>query len=48
MSVAAPVIPKDIEDDMVSKAMGCVDQGFSLFKRTMLARAGTLCKTVGF
>lgn len=44
----APVIPKDIEDAMVSKAMSRADQGFGLSKRTMIARAGTLCKTMGF
>ena len=43
----APVIPKEVEDSMVSKAISGADQGFGLSKRTMIAHAGTLCKTMG-
>ena len=42
-----PVFPKEVEDSMVGKAMSRADQGFGLSKRTMIARAGTLCKTMG-
>ena len=42
----APVIPKEVEVSMVSKAMSRADKGFRLSKRKMIAHAGTLCKTM--
>ena len=42
-----PVILKEAEDSMISKVMSRADQGLGLSKRTMIARAGTLCRTVG-
>ena len=42
------VIPREIENAMVAKALSRADQGFGLSKRTMIARAGTLCKSMGF
>lgn len=42
-----PVIPIDIEDKMVEKAFSCANQGFGVSKKTLTARAGSLCRSLG-
>ena len=43
----APVIPLELENQMVDKSLKLADQGFGLSKRKLTARAGQLCKTLG-
>ncbi|MES9884386.1 MAG: helix-turn-helix domain-containing protein [Sedimenticola sp.] len=43
----APVIPKEIESQMVTKAMTLAEQGFGVSKRNLSSRAGQLCRTMG-
>ena len=43
-----PVIPQEMEDSMVTKAMSHADQSFVFSKRVMIVRAGTICKTMAF
>ena len=39
----APVIPLELENQMVDKSLKLADQGFGLSKRKLTARAGQLC-----
>ena len=43
----SPIIPIEIENRMVEKAVSCANQGFGVSKKTLTARAGSLCRSLG-